>query len=101
MIATYACGAMVVAMFGQEAGSSLLDQALQQQADPSITGIVHQAGILSALGMSMPSAAVTVALSGLAFKGMQIATPFFATMNDIWRKHALGDEHILPPKPKP
>jgi hypothetical protein len=98
MIATYAGGAMLVAMIGQSADSSLLDQALAAQADPSISGIAHQAGILASLGMSMPSAAVTVAAAGLIYQVLVLLKPFSITLNDIWRKHALGAEHVAPPK---
>jgi hypothetical protein len=100
MMAAYLGSSLAVAMAAQEAGPSLLDQALAQQADPTITNIAHQAGILASLGMSMPMAATTVALAGLAFKGLQILEPFTKTLNDIVRKHYLGDEHIVPPKVK-
>lgn len=80
---------------GQQSGAQLLDQALGQQGQ-DMGSVLTTAQQLAGTGVTMGSAAVIVAVSGIVYKLLQMATPFAATLNDIWRRHALGADHKPP-----
>jgi hypothetical protein len=88
----YAGGALGLVVAGQS-GASLLDQALE--SDMSVQGVVKEASNLAGLGVSATDAAVIVAVAGIAYKVLQIATPFAETINMAFRAK------LLAPKPAP
>lgn len=92
----YAAGALGLVVAGQQSGAALLDQALSK--DMSISGVMTEAGNLAGLGVNATDAAIIVAMAGLGYKLLQIATPFAETVNLYWRQKLMGP-HPAPPAP--
>ncbi|MGL4443098.1 MAG: hypothetical protein ACRCU1_05700 [Alsobacter sp.] len=89
MMLAYFAGAGLIVAAGQQNGSELLEAAIQQ--DMSIDGLMAQGGRLSAIGISAADAAIIVAGAGIAFKLLQMATPFTETLN-LWLRAKLLDK---------
>lgn len=90
----YMGGAAGLLIMGQQSGAALLDQALSK--DMSTSGIIAEAGNLAGLGVNATDAAIIVAAAGLAYKVLQIAQPFTATLNDKLRQKWGVDQQPRP-----
>lgn len=69
--------------------AALFDQALSQ--DMSAGAIVQAAEPLVALGADLPTASIIVAVAGLAFKLLQMATPY-SNAGAKWFDRKLNEE---------
>ncbi len=96
----YTAGALGLSVAGLQAGGAeLLDQALSK--DMSIQGVISEAGNLAGLGVNATDAAIIVAVTGLGYKLLQMATPFSETVNLWWRKRLLEPAPPAPPPQPP
>lgn len=95
----YTAGALGLVMAGQNSGAALLDQALSK--DMSISGVMTEAGNLAGLGVNATDAAIIVAVAGLGYKLLQIATPFAETVNLYWRNRLMNPPPPAPPPAPP
>lgn len=91
MMLGYVAGATGLAFLGQQTGAQMLDAALNGDL-PSTEAVINQANQIAGTGVSVETAAVLVGVVPLAYKLLQMATPFTETVNLWWRKKMLGED---------